>query len=214
MKRCNGFTLIEALAATALAAIMMTAVMSVVTAIARSDKMEDRTPDQSDWRSRVSEVIRQDVRHAHTVESRDNRITFTGHVSLDRKRLNPTHRPAVVTYSVVQDTGQSWLFRTQTDTEDRSLHNSWSQAVCSGIRGISLTTQSTFNKLESTGRPEDGMAIVGPEESGEADNSGGKQLEAEPTKQILTEVPTVTATLVLVWEDPSVGESTTTLLIH
>jgi len=197
MKHQDGFTLIESLAATVLAAIMMAAVMSVVSGIVHSDKaVHDNTHD-ADWRRRVIQVIKRDLQHAEEVQTLDDRVILTGYASLDRKTLKPTHRPAIVTYAINQHAGQSWLIRTQTDTESRSLHNAWGQVMCSGVLGISVLTEAEVGAVEQP----DAL----PTEGDQADNN---QINER------LEVPTETATLTLTWMDAQEGGSPITLLIR
>ncbi len=197
MKHRNGFTLIEALAATALAAIMMTAVMSVVSAIARSDKASGGDVHDADWRGRVIQVIRRDLQHADEVQSLEDRVILTGYVSLDRETLKPTHRPAVVTYAINQYAGKSWLLRTQTDLESRSLHNAWTQVVCSGVRGLAVSTQS-------------GVSEAGPSDALLTEERG---TDNDQTNESLA-VPMETARLTLTWTQAKFSESSSTLLIR
>jgi len=197
MKHRDGFTLIEALAATALAAIMMIAVMSVVSAIARSDKAIDTDTRDDDWRSRVIQVIRQDLQHADEVQSLDGRVILTGHTSLDRKTLKPTHRPAVVVYAISQYAGQSWLVRTQTDPESRSLHNAWAQVVCSGVSGLTVSILA-------------GATVDSPPDPVPTSDA---QTDTNPTKQ-RPEVPVETAILTLAWAQATDAASTTTMLFR
>jgi prepilin-type N-terminal cleavage/methylation domain-containing protein len=198
VKHNNGFTLIETLAATALAAIMMTAVLAVITAMGRNDR--GVTPEQvpADWRDRTTRIIEQDLRHARRYESRDNRITLYGPVSLDRGTLMPTHRPSIVTYGVVENAGQSWLTRTQTDPDARSLRNSWTELVCSGVVEVSITAEApspTSIELRETASTEPGHTAGAP--SGPAD----VKLEER-------------ATLTVMWQEPAGSESTFTRLIR
>jgi len=197
MNHRDGFTLIETLAATALAAIMMTAVMTVVTAIARSDKAVGVDPHDADWRRRVVWVIKRDLQHADEIQSLDDRVILTGHVSLDPQTLKPTHLRAEVTYAIRQHAGKSWLIRTQTDPQSRSLHNAWAQVVCAEVSGLAVSTQA--------GATEDTSAESSPTSDDQADTN--------PTEH-RPEVPVETATLTLTWAQETDAATTTTMLIR
>ncbi len=196
MKHHLGFTLIEALAATALAAIMMVAVTSVVSALARHDTLTDTDP-HTDWRRQLTRVIQRDLQHAQQYHSQDNKLTLTGPVSLDAGTLKPTHHPAIVTYQINEYAGQSWLLRTQTDPDSRALNNAWTQLVCRGVRGLAVMDV-----------PQSAGVIASPES-----HIDGSETETISDPQTLW-VPVKTVTLSLAWAGPEQPASSTTLLIR
>jgi len=197
MKQQAGFTLIEALAATALAAIMMTAVMSVVSAMARSDRANGTSPELIDWRSQVIDVISRDLRHADTYQSDVDGITLSGHVALDKHTLKPAHRPAVVNYVIEEYADQKWLLRTQTDPDDRSLRNSWTQAVCSGVLSVSIASEVRTVQAQA--------ALPESELSGEV-------FTVDTQGVTSTSMPMDKATVIIEWIDESIGRTTVTIL--
>jgi len=197
MTRQHGFTLIEALAATALTAIMMTAVISVVAAIARHDDTTDTNPTNTDWRRQLTRVITRDLQHADHVQSLDNKLTLTGPVSLDANTFKPTHLPTIVTYEVIQHADQSWLMRTQTDPNSRSLHNAWTQPVCSGVQGLSVVSVPSATQVITPAKRDDDQ----------------DQADGISTQETLL-IPVDTATLTLIWADTDEPVSTTTLLLR
>lgn len=197
MRHRYGFTLIEALAATALAAIMMAAVISIISAIARHDNLDDTNTPSSDWRGQLIGVIKRDLQHATHFHSQDNKLTLTGHVSLDSKTLKPTHRPAIVSYEINKYADQSWLVRTQIDPDSRALNNAWTQLICSGVQGLAVVDQP-----RTTG------AITSREPQIDED-----AMDSNPTPETLP-VPVETVTLSLIWANPDQPASSTTLLIR
>ncbi len=155
MNRCGGFTLIEALAATALAAIMMTAVMTVVSALAHDDSRQANESERESWQQRMIELVEQDLRYSDSVTDQGDGVLMTGHLSLDQDTLTPTHRPVQVSYHIRKFADKSWLIRSQTDLESRALDNSWSEVVCSGVRAIKVmnaqqSTSSAANDKDQT----------------------------------------------------------------
>lgn len=197
MMHRRGFTLIEMMAATALAAIMMVAVISVVSALARHDTVSLADTHDADVRHRLTSVIARDLRHAEYFDSEDNRLTLAGPVSLDPVSLSPTHRPAVVTYEVTEYAGRDWLLRTQVDPESRALDNRWAQLVCDGVRGLSIHHGPT-----ATG-------LVGPAEAEEGtDASNDSRLDRTLA------VPVETVTLTVTYSDAAQPASSTTLMLQ
>ncbi len=138
MNKRRGFTLIEALAATALAAIMMTAVMTVISALAHDDSQAVNDSKRESWQQRMIELVEQDLRYSDSVLDQGDGVLMTGHLSLDQDTLKPTHRPVEVMYHTRKYADKSWLIRSQTDLESRALDNSWSEVVCSGVRAIKV----------------------------------------------------------------------------
>ncbi len=196
----RGFTLIEAMAATALSAIMMTALMSVTTAIVRNGPDETTTDQPASWRRHVIEVFRRDLAHADTVQASPSRVVLTGHVSLDRETSSPTHQPAVVTYSLKRVADRSWLLRTQVDLEDHSLHNTWVQIVCAGVLSFEVQTGDVAVDDPDLSTPAPAIASASETES-------PQPIEAFSGQSVLTDA----ADLTITWDDKI--QSTTSVVL-
>jgi hypothetical protein len=181
--------MIETIGALVLAAVMMTTVMTVVTALARHGPSEGQ--DHGRWRQRVTDLIAQDILHARGIQSRDNRVTLNGHPALDQQTLEPSHRPVTVTYHIHASGGQSWLVRTQTDTDSRSMNNHWSEVVASGVTGIEVTEAADIT-------PAPGITRDG----------------SEPTVTQRTQVEHAPYILTLTWSAPDPATTSYRLIAH
>ena len=135
MKRA--FTLIEQLAAIALAGLFMLAALSVLGSVARATRS---VPEQTDGPpiNHVIELIRHDLMQSERIRTSENRLTLVGFASLDPRTMAPTHRPCRIEYRVVRGDGVPRLIRRQTDLDVLGNQAHWEQTVCADIAGIRL----------------------------------------------------------------------------
>jgi hypothetical protein len=158
-----------------LAAVLMAAVLSVLTTLAR-----DRRRMTSEGRRGQSEstvvldLIRADLVDARTlVQGTDgNRVKLTGPMLTDPARLVPTGRLADVTYEVVppdggEGGGGGWLVRRQRSLDDpREAGKTWSELVAVGVASLSFTP-------EPPPQANGGAAVAAAKSSVDAIASGG-----------------------------------------
>ena len=135
MKR--GFTLIEALASTALAALLMLAGVSVVASLGRSRAILTRDAARTEIRE-VVEMIRFDLANARWIKARANHVTLTGFGGLDPRTLAPNHRPVRIIYTLKKTGSQTWLVREQAGLDAPSSGNGWSELICAGVEKFSI----------------------------------------------------------------------------
>lgn len=106
----RGFTLIEVLATTLLASLLMLAVMSVITSIARDQKQMDARGNESLVPRRLLAVIREDLENTRELTRQSGQIVLDGFNARDAQ-ANPTHLPSRITYLIRTDGYESWLVR-------------------------------------------------------------------------------------------------------
>ena len=145
MTRRRAFTLIELLAASALAAVLMLVMFQVIgslgrarTALARSEA--GGAAAQSPWKSDLLDAVRWDLANADTAKFEADRIVLTGHGSLNRRTLARSHEPVTVTYSIERrgrgDGG--CLVRRQMPRGGATNDRGWSEVVCVGVSRFGL----------------------------------------------------------------------------
>lgn len=136
--RLGGFTLLELLAASALAAVLMVVLLQVIASLTRGKVVLDRqaAADRAPWQSDLVENIRWDLTNASEGIAETNRLRLTGHGSLDRATLAPTHRPVTVVYALEQLGGRTWLVRRQSPRRSLTNQRGWSELVCPDVTGF------------------------------------------------------------------------------
>lgn len=134
--RRSAFTLVEMLASTVLATLLMMAVLAVVASIGRTQRIIETRDESATWPAGVMEMVRFDLLNARDVKIGDDRLVLSGFGSLDAATLEPTHRPVEVEYRLRQAAGVQWLVRAQTDLDVLSNRNRWSQPIAAGVAGF------------------------------------------------------------------------------
>ena len=113
----NGFTLVEMLGATLLSALLMAAILSVVTSLGRTQRAFDSATAAADDSADVLALLRFDLANARDVDVDPNKLTIRGVGGLTRDTLRPTHRPAEVAYELEEVAGRRWLVRSQRELD-------------------------------------------------------------------------------------------------
>ncbi len=132
-----GFTLIETLATTALAALLMLAGLKVIESVGRSRAALVRD-DEAISPAHLLEVLRRDLANSRFMKLDGAGLALTGYGSLDRGTLSPTHRRAQVVYAVKRAAGRSLLVREQRDLDGRTNRDRWSELVCRGVKRFAV----------------------------------------------------------------------------
>ena len=113
--RRQGFGLIEVIAATALAALLMVAVLLVMTSSARGRQALEAAEARRPVPSCVVQLIQEDIINSQRIHTDENRITLDGHASLQWDGPARQHMPVTIIYSLATYDERSWLVRTQVD---------------------------------------------------------------------------------------------------
>lgn len=112
---CFGFTMIETLLAVALSAILMVSVLGLIGSlrpVSPETHLYDELHDQ-----RLAKFIQEDLIKAYLVEVKSDGMVIYTYRALRTKTLEPTHRPVIVQYRIVDYAGSSWLVRDQTHAD-------------------------------------------------------------------------------------------------
>ncbi len=141
--RRPGFTLLEMLLATALAAILMVGVLGLIADIgsselAAAESEEPGNPPTSTWNAWAA-LLREDLEHAREVDlSRPNELRLVGTHALDSARREATHRPVEVVYRREEIDGRSVLVREQAALDVATNRNVQRDLVCGGVGRFDL----------------------------------------------------------------------------
>ena len=138
MNERNGFTLIETLAACALAALLLLVALQVVGSVGRSQRTMTRRDDATAWADGVLDVIRADVLNARHVTVADGELRIDGYNALDPATLRPSNRPARVIYRVRPIAGRPWLARSQTRLDDLTNAATTTQPLCPDVAALAV----------------------------------------------------------------------------
>jgi prepilin-type N-terminal cleavage/methylation domain-containing protein len=143
MMRPRGFTLVEMMLATVLAAMLMAGVMTVASGLSRDRRrMEARVSD--DRPAVLLDLIRRDLVNATAIVRHPDRgeTILIGHGGLDPRTMTPSARLAKVTYRAVQQGRPSVLLREQRYLDDPIRPAAWSEIVMTGVVDFRLLTDS------------------------------------------------------------------------
>lgn len=143
MRRRTAFTLIELLAASALAAVLMLVMFQVIGSLGRTRAALSRASDdagrgsavQSPWKSDLLDALRWDLANAATAKLEANRVTLAGHGSLDRRTLAASHEPVEVTYRLERRGagGRTCLVRREVPRGAATNDRGWSELLCADV---------------------------------------------------------------------------------
>jgi len=99
--------------ATALAASVMVALLSVLTRFGKARNARQADGDASPVADRAAELIELDLQQARSLELRPGGFRIEGFAFIDARTRTLTHRPVTVTYRLARTGGQRWLLRRQ-----------------------------------------------------------------------------------------------------
>lgn len=138
----RGFTLIEMLLATVLAALLLGGVLTVTAAMSR-DAARAATPTEP-ARSSIVRLLEWDLTNAATMQPSDDgqSLTLVGNGALDRRTMSPDGRLARVVYRIDPQTRA--LAREQRYLDDEVRPEPWIELLGTGVKriDISATTES------------------------------------------------------------------------
>ena len=99
--------------ATALAASVMVALLSVLARFGRARNARRADGDASPIADRAAELIELDLQQARSLEIRPDGFRIEGFAFIDDRTHTLTHRPVTVTYRIARSGGKGWLLRRQ-----------------------------------------------------------------------------------------------------
>jgi prepilin-type N-terminal cleavage/methylation domain-containing protein len=137
----EGFTLIELLVATALSAVLISAVLNILACLSRDRARLDRAsavPSPAP----LLESLRWDLRNAGSMSQSARGLVLIGHGGIDPQALTPTGRLTRVTYRLVHDKSMQLLVREQEYLDDPALPQHWREIMAVGIKEFVIAADS------------------------------------------------------------------------
>ena len=168
----RGFTLIEILATTALAALLLLAGFRAIASLGRARAALAAQEARRTYAPEVVDLLRLDLSNARYMKARAGELTLTGYCGLDATTLEPTHRPATVRYHLARAGGRSWLLREQTDLDVSTNRNRWSTLVCPGVAAFDVTAKPADNGPGTGGRADPSQRDATPYRASRGDRTG------------------------------------------
>ena len=136
--RQRGLTLVELLAATAIAALVLSAVMGVLANLSRVEAVGARVSREASLEERLQELLARDVELADGCRATSTGLSLRGRSALDPGTLEVRHLASVVSYEVRRLAGKDWLVRVQ----DAAGRPRLTELVCPGVRSVSLNASA------------------------------------------------------------------------
>lgn len=134
----KAFTILELLAATALTAVLMTAVLKVVGSLGRSRAALALHADVAPWRADLFDTIRRDLSNSAQANFRPDGMVLIGHGAIDPATMSTIDQPVTVTYRLADVDGHCWLVRTQAARGGPTDAPAWSELLCPDVAAFTV----------------------------------------------------------------------------
>lgn len=134
----SGFTLLEMLAATALAAILLIALLAVTASLGRNAAHMKKADRRQTWSDGLVPLLQLDLANATSLRIETNSFILEGHGEIDLAEATPTQCLATITYSLRRVGDHTWLVREQCARNPLEPSKRSVDFVCADVRAISL----------------------------------------------------------------------------
>jgi len=131
-------TLVELLAASALAALLMVGVVGVLRSLSTQRRVLFGDHPVDRWRGPLLEQFQWDLANARRMSAQPRGLRRGGDGGCEFDTGAVTHRPTEVIYSIRQEGGRSWLLRREIHLDASTLHNDRTELVCAGIGAMAV----------------------------------------------------------------------------
>lgn len=150
--RRGGFTAVELLAATTLAALLMVAVLGVLQGMTQGQKSLRARETAPAWQARLAAQLEWDFAQAQAIATSADGIALTGLGGRDARSGVVAHRPTQVRYFIAPAGERSCLLREESWLQSRALSNSTCELVVIGVERlvIGLPPDAATTQPEST----------------------------------------------------------------
>lgn len=144
--------MIELVAATALAAVLMIAVLQVTASLGSTQAMLDRHQSRhAAWEQALTRQLASDVRQARDIKVRPHRLILGGAIGQTDQTVDADHQPATVTYKILRFAGHRFLVRDQKNLLDRTNHNTRVELLCGGVKRFTVRRKKATAKQPVSG---------------------------------------------------------------
>ena len=133
-------TLVELMAASALAAMLFVALSGVLRSLAiqRRTLLAGKTIEP--WRVQLAQQLRWDLANARGMKSRFGELRLVGYGSCDFATGEPTFCRSEIVYFVQHIGKGRWLLRKETHPDDMTLNNHRTELVCTGVTDLGVNS--------------------------------------------------------------------------
>lgn len=139
-RRQRGMTLVELLAATILAALLMAAVLGVLKSVTHSQKDLRRGGPVEAWQACLVRQLQWDLANSRTVTTTADGFELGGFAGRDFASGATLHSPSSVQYAVRNLGGNACLVRSEAHLDSLELDNQSLELVCNRIERIVLSS--------------------------------------------------------------------------
>jgi type II secretory pathway component PulJ len=139
LQRRSGMTLVELLAATILAALLMAAVLGVLKAITREQKALKSDGSSEPWQAQLIRQLEWDLTNSRSVVTTANGFQLIGFAGRDFATGAALHCRTSVEYAVQDVEGKSFLVRSEAHLDSANLDNQTLELVCNHVERVALS---------------------------------------------------------------------------
>jgi type II secretory pathway component PulJ len=148
-------TLVELLAATILAALLMAAVLGVLKSVTRAQKVLARNGPTEGWQARLVNQLEWDLANSRTVVTTAEGFELGGFAGRDFASGAALHCPTSIQYAVRNLGGRSCLVRGEAHLDSLNLDNQSLELVCNQVERIVLgSADGAAPQLSSATKPQ------------------------------------------------------------
>lgn len=131
-------TIVELLVATALASMLIVAVLGILAILAEKRRVLIDESAFVPWHQRLEGQLRFDLGNARRFELAPDRLRLVGYGGRNFETGRPTHRRTEVVYRLATAADKVWLVRDESQLDSISNANRRTEIVCSGIGAIAM----------------------------------------------------------------------------
>ena len=142
-------TLIELLAAMALAAVLMTAVAGVLRLLAAERRAVEDNRVPPIWKERLVEQLRWDLINSRSMSVAPTRLLLSGYAGCDFASGAVTQCPAEVTYQLYRRNERNWLVRREFHQDSADRDRRRTELVCDSV--CKMTVQRIEDGVQEAG---------------------------------------------------------------
>jgi len=156
----GAFTLIELLAASLLAAMLMAVIVGLVRTTHAQSRAAQRALAANPATSILTDQIRRDFVNARYWAVLPDQVRLSGYIAHDLRTRRQTFRRAEVTYAVVSNRQGSWLVREETQIDEVIGRRSQRDVVWHGVAGLDVAALDNSQFEPAAGAAPPGMTPV------------------------------------------------------
>ncbi len=156
----RGLTIVELLAATVLAVLLVTAVLSVLKTVTKQATAYNRQPVALAWHARLKQHLTWDLTNSRSIRPIDDGFELSGFAGRDVVSKNAVHCRSIIQYSVSRAGDQHCLMRSEVHPDALSLEHASKELVCLNVGGITIGAANEPSSSVSATKNGDGSPVI------------------------------------------------------